>query len=78
MRNSTLIKLHNYYYKKLCNEKQTLKFYAGLRRIESVVVLIAYTFGAKAARTPNAILLDASEKERLLELRYMLILLSNI
>ena len=33
---------------------------------------------AKAARTPNAISLDASEKERLLELRYTLILLSNI
>ena len=32
----------------------------------------------QAARTPNAISLDASEKESLLELRYTLILLSNI
>ena len=37
-----------------------------------------FGLACKAARTPNAILLDASKKERLLELRYTLILLSNI
>ena len=39
------------------------------------IIVITFTL-SEAPRTPNAISLDASEKERLLELRYTLILLS--